>query len=917
MLKNLSVGQKIHIPIILLMFIGISIVVLNSLVSLNKITNESRVEYIKNMRDDITQGLNEKKQIGLTSVIGLSKNKQIIDALKSNDRELAYDVLHNVSNTYKEYTDYKNVKIHIHTKDTKSFLRHWNKEKYGDDLASFRFSLLKVKNEQKPFVTIESGRAGMLLRGISPIFDNGKYIGSIEFIQGFNSIVKKYKRFKEYDLVFLAYNNKNNIKRFDKNTQMISDMFLSQKVNNSNRYLVNNIINSDISIIKQEMYIVKGDYFITYLPIYSDNNKIVGSVLIATDFSIVNNFVKKSKKNLLEQFYILLFIDILLLLIVLVILNKIIKKPIEELVSSILGIENNLDREELHSLYTNNKLEIDSNDEISKIKHGLNLLLKRISRNFTKLQKNEKYISEYVKAVDAGSIVSKSDTRGTIVYVNDTLCEKTGYTKEELVGQPHNIFRHPNTPKSVFRDMWNTIKGGNIYHGLFKNKRKDGTSFYANITIVPIKNENNEIIEYVALRDDVTELVNSKEQLKKTFFTDPLTSFPNRFKLVDDIENNESSYLAVVDIHEFRQVNEFYGHKIGDLVIVDFANRLFEYFKMNGYDVYRVHGDEFAVLAEQGFTSKLEFLNHIKSFLHKNKTHIISIEGHDINVRLTCGISYNNEDLVSETEIAHKKAKLEQKEILEFSENIHTQEEYKNNLEWTHKIKDAIDDNRIKAYFQPIINTKTNEIDKYETLMRLIEKDGEEVSPFFFLDIAKKSRLYKDLTKIVVTQAFEKFSGTKYEFSVNLSAEDIMLHDISSWFFELACEYKVNTQVVIEIVESEGIESFDMVDTFISSAKENGMKIAIDDFGTGYSNFEYLIKLNTDYLKIDGSLIKEIDSDEKIYSVVETIVEFAKKNNIKTIAEFIANEKLYIKIKELDIEYGQGFYLGKPANDIV
>ena len=201
--------------------------------------------------------------------------------------------------------------------------------------------------------------------------------------------------------------------------------------------------------------------------------------------------------------------------------------------------------------------------------------------------------------------------------------------------------------------------------------------------------------------------------------------------------------------------------------------------------------------------------------------------------------------------------------------------------------------------------------------MRLIEKDGKEVSPFFFLDIAKKSRLYKDLTHIVVSQAFEKFSGTSYEFSVNLSAEDIMIHDVSSWFFELANEYKVNNQVVIELVESEGIESFDMMDTFITNAKENGMKIAIDDFGTGYSNFEYLIKLNTDFLKIDGSLIKELDTDKKLYSVVETIVQFAKKNDIKTIGEFVASKELYDKIQELDIDYGQGFYLGKPKKDLV
>jgi len=917
MFKNISIGQKIHLPIIILMIVGISVVIFNSLHTIDKITNDSRIEYIKNMRDDITQGLNEKEQIGLTSVIALSKNQAIIDALKLGDRQKAYKVLSELSQTYKETTDYKNIKIHIHTKDTKSFLRHWNKDKYGDDLSSFRFSLLKVKKTQEPFVSIESGRAGMLLRGIAPIFDQGEFIGSIEFIQGFNSVVKKYKKFKNYELLFLACNNDNNIKRFKKDTPKISGFYLSQNIQNTSLDLMKTLDGFNPKELELNNYLIQGKYFVTSLPLKSMNNKKEGFILIATDFGIVNNFVEESKNNLLEQVYILVSVDILLLLVVISILNSTIKRPIEELVNSIANVEKNLDKNDLRSLYSNNKFAIDSKDEISKIQSGLNVLLKKISRNFVKLQKNEKYTAEFVKAIDAGSIVSKSDTSGQITYVNDTLCKITGYTKEELIGKPHKIFRDPTTPKSVFKEMWQTIQSGNIYSGLFKNRKKDGGSFYANITIVPIVNEENTIVEYVALRDDVTELVNSKEELKKTFFTDPLTSFSNRFKLLDDITHQEHSYLGVIDIHDFRQINDFYGHEIGDEVIIDFSSRLFSHFDSIGYTVYRVHGDEFAILANVEQISQKAFYNHFKEFIENNKLYSAKIDKYEINIRLTCGISYNNEALVSESEIAHKTAKKEQKEILEYSTDINVQDEYKKNLEWTNKIKDAIDNKRIKAYFQPIVNAKNNKIEKYETLMRLIDKQGKEISPFFFLDIAKKSRLYKELTKIVVTQAFEKFSGTKYEFSINLSAEDIMLHDISSWFFELALEYKVSKQVVIELVESEGIESFDMMDTFIQNAKDNGMQIAIDDFGTGYSNFEYLIKLNTDYLKIDGSLIKEIDSNEKLYSVVETIVAFAKKNEIKTIAEFIASDTLYEKIQELDIDYGQGFYLGKPLAELV
>lgn len=618
MYKSLSISQKIHIPIIMLMIVGISIVILNSIYSIGNITKESRNQYIKNMRDDIVQGIHEKKQIGLTSVISLSKNRDIIEALKTDNRELAYKVLDDLSKTYRESTDYKNIKIHIHSKDVKSFLRHWNQEKFGDDLSSFRTSLLKVKKEKKPFVTLESGRAGMLIRGIAPIFDNDTYLGSIEFIQGFNSLVKKYQKLKNYDLLFLAYNN-DNIKRFKKDVPKVSDFYLSQKLENSNKELIDLVDGFDPQQIEKDLYMIKGDYFVSSLFLKNDENKREGIALIATDFHRVNNFVDKSKKSLLQQVYILVIIDIFLLLLVLIILNKVINRPIEELYRAILRIENSLDGTDLKTLYTKNKLTIHSNDELSKIKEGLNLLLKSISTNFTKLRENEQYTSEYIKAVDAGSIVSKSDSSGRITYVNDAFCNITGYTREELIGNPHSIFRDPTTPKSLYKDMWHTIESGNIYRGLFKNRRKNTTSFYANITIVPIKNDKNKVVEYLALRDDVTELVNSKEKLKKVFFTDPLTSFYNRFKLLDDITKNNNSYLAVIDIHEFREINDFYGYKIGDSLLVDFANRLFEYFGTNTYTVYRIHGDEFAILANQKYISRKEFYEFIKAFIETIK----------------------------------------------------------------------------------------------------------------------------------------------------------------------------------------------------------------------------------------------------------------------------------------------------------
>jgi len=813
--------------------------------------------------------------------------------------------------------NYKNIKIHIHDADTKSFLRHWKVDKYGDSLKKFRYSLLEVKEKQKPFITVEIGRAGMLLRGISPILDKAEFVGSVEFIQGFNSIVKKAKKDEKYDVVFLSCSEEKEIHRFQTDRKKIGSSYLSQKKDVSNLKLLEVLEGLDTREFVDKTYFTRDEFFLTAVPVLNHEGKRVGCAVIAADISIVNSYVEDTEKALLNQIYIIVLLDIVLLLGLLLILNMLIKKPVELLVEAIKSIEKSLNENDLKDLYYKNKININHNDEIGEISKTINVLLKNIAKTFSELQKSNKTSSEYLKAVDAGSIVSKSDLRGIITYVNDALCAKTGYKREELIGKPHNIFRHPNTSKKTFEALWNTIAKGKIYHSLFKNIKKDGTSFYANITIVPIRNENEEIVEYIALRDDVTELVNSQKELKRNFLTDPLTSLGNRFKIVEDITHKQNSYLAIFDIQSFKEVNDFYGYHSGDKIIKELSERIYTYFSGYRFEVYRLSGDEFAVLVDSTNIEKNEFFKLASEFMEEIKLNSFHIDDHKVFIQMTCGVSYNPDNLMNEANIAHKYAKKNNQEIINYKDEINTDEEYKKNLEWTNEIKSAIEENRIKAYYQPIINTSNNKIEKYETLMRLIKTDGKEVSPFFFLDIAKKTRLYKDLTKIVVTQAFEKFSGTVYEFSINLSAEDIILHDVSEWLFDLALEYKVNNQLVIEIVESESIESFDIVDTFIHNAKAVGMKIAIDDFGTGYSNFEYLIKLNTDFLKIDGSLIKEIDSDEKIYSVVETIVDFAKKNNIKTIGEFIATESLYEKIKDLEIDFGQGFYLGKPSLDLI
>jgi len=206
---------------------------------------------------------------------------------------------------------------------------------------------------------------------------------------------------------------------------------------------------------------------------------------------------------------------------------------------------------------------------------------------------------------------------------------------------------------------------------------------------------------------------------------------------------------------------------------------------------------------------------------------------------------------------------------------------------------------------------------KYEALIRLKQSDGSILSPYFFLEPAKKAKLYSKLTEIMIEKSFKKFADLEYDLSINLCLQDIQSDQVRSLLIKSLNKYKCGSRVVLEIVESEGIENFDELKSFIVEVKKYGCKIAIDDFGTGYSNFCYLAKLDIDYIKIDGSLVDNIDKDMTQKITVQSILLFAKNMNIKTIAEYVENENIYNMLVELGVDFSQGYYFSKPCEDLI
>ncbi|MFY4857953.1 EAL domain-containing protein [Aliarcobacter butzleri] len=534
-------------------------------------------------------------------------------------------------------------------------------------------------------------------------------------------------------------------------------------------------------------------------------------------------------------------------------------------------------------------------------------------KEFKKLKKENHILKQYNEATKDSNIISTADLKGNITYVNDKFCEVSLYTYEEVLGKPHSIVRGEEDDE-IFQQLWETIKNKKVWYGVLKNRKKNGEFYWVNINIRPILNEKNEIIEYIAIRHEITDLVLKTEELKRNLRLDSLTNIGNRYKLIEDVSKSVNPCISILDIVSFSDVNDFFGYKTGDNVLKIVARKIEKLLiDKENYKVYRDHSDTFCIVAQNEDRDK--FIKNVDEISKTIAKVPIVIKSRELYVQLSYVFSFESKENLLETANIIKRYSQANKNIIVYDKALELEKDYEKNIFWTLKIKKALDEDKIVPYFQPIYNLKTNKIEKYEALVRLI--DGNNViSPYYFLDISKKSKQYLQLTKTMIQKTFDYFRDKDFEFSINLTFEDIKSEYISSFIIELLKEYKIGHRVVFEIVESEEIDNFRKINEFFVTIREYGCKIAIDDFGSGYSNFEYLAKLNVDYIKIDGSLIKDILINKSSQNIVSMLVNFAKGQKVKTIAEFVSNKDILNKVRELGIDYVQGYYIKEPIASI-
>ena len=419
---------------------------------------------------------------------------------------------------------------------------------------------------------------------------------------------------------------------------------------------------------------------------------------------------------------------------------------------------------------------------------------------------------------------------------------------------------------------------------------------------------NQELEEKVKLK--TKELQTKNKELYGMLYIDNLTALPNRNKLIKDLESIQNSRLLIIDIDKFKNVNEIFGLNVANHILIKITQILKEHEYGQNCTTYRIGYDVFALLNQEVLSDSecISKMDNIIDTINKHHFNFDTLD-FDIHINVTIGVA-KGDDVLSKANMALQIAKLDHLSF-KIYENCDNQEHnYKNQLKWVHIINEAISQDNVVMYYQPIFDYN-QKIIKYEALMRIEDQD-EVFLPYLFLDIAKKSKLYTKLTLSMLKQVFQKVEKIKTQISVNFSIEDILDTNTILLVEEYLEQCSNSELIVFEILENENIVDYDKMNSFVSMVKSYGAKIAIDDFGSGYSNFNYLLELSPDYIKIDGSLIKNIDQDKNSYHITKAIVDFSHSLNIRTIAEYVHSKEIFDILLNLGVDEYQGFYLGKP-----
>jgi diguanylate cyclase (GGDEF)-like protein/PAS domain S-box-containing protein len=610
-------------------------------------------------------------------------------------------------------------------------------------------------------------------------------------------------------------------------------------------------------------------------------------------------------------------------------LSRSITAPLNKLLTHLSGQSSNA---QLAVPEPGNKNEIEELSEYFKsyVRH-----LHQTNRRLTELLEEQKQTAldlSIFKEVFYNIVegISITNAEGVIIQANPAFEKITGYTVAEAIGNNPKVLKSNRHPPEFYQNMWRKIIADGFWSGEIWNKRKNGQIYPEWLTISSVRDATGQTTHYAAVFNDISTLVQQQERIQFLAYHDHLTELPNRLLLLERMHQTFSAckrhggvvVCMMIDLDNFKTVNDSIGHDVGDLLLKEFVKRIQPTVRAED-TLCRWGGDEFVLLFQHQGEAIEKFFPVISRINSAVEQPFVFAEQR-VYMTLSIGIAIHptdaetTEDLVKHADLALNDAKQSPGNSYAFF-NSDMEIEVKKKLHFLAKIRSGLEHLEFLPYFQPKVDLISGEVVGMEALARW--KSAEQlISPGDFIPISEQSGLIIPLAKQIYEQAFRDTAllfdmGYRLKLSVNLSPSQLLAENFLEELVAIQETSCLPTEFIeLEVTESSLMKNVAKSRRLLEQLGKLGFSLSIDDFGTGYSSLQYLKQLPLNTLKIDMSFVSGIGRYRDDEKLIETIILMARQFGLTIVAEGVEGSSQEDFLRSLGCHYGQGYLYGKPMD---
>ncbi|TGN39134.1 bifunctional diguanylate cyclase/phosphodiesterase [Marinobacter confluentis] len=523
-----------------------------------------------------------------------------------------------------------------------------------------------------------------------------------------------------------------------------------------------------------------------------------------------------------------------------------------------------------------------------------------------------------------------------IIDVNPAFSAITGYSREDIIGKKPEILSSGRQTPEFYEAMWQEVDKQGYWRGELWNRTKSGELYAESLTVSVLKNEQNEVTNYVGISTDITSSKQQQEKLNLMAYYDALTGLPNRTLFADRFSqaiahNKRTDHklaICFLDLDNFKPVNDNYGHDVGDQLLIEVAKRITASIREED-TVSRQGGDEFTLLLND-IHSYGQCQNSLNRILHAFSQPYL-IDGTLHNITTSIGVTlYPDDDEDIDTLIRHAdnamyQAKLSGRNRYHFFDS----KQDERLIQKHHKlgeIQQALNNNELSLYYQPKVNMVTGGVQGAEALIRWIHPEKGIIAPLDFLPLLDGTDLELQIGDWVINEALRQLDrwraqGLKLEVSVNIASHHLQSQTFLGNLEAALARYPMvdPSCLQLEILESSALGDLNVISTIIKTCQDAlGVNIALDDFGTGYSSLTHLRNLSANIIKIDQSFVRDMLDDPGDYNIIDGVIGLAESFDREVIAEGVETTAHGIMLLIMGCKEAQGYSIAKPmpANEL-